>query len=272
MTDMQIVNDYLADLALTEHPLDADFLAQLQSRHVAKHTFNSVSAVLKHPLPLDIEHLFNKLIQKQFGGYCFEHNKLIFHVLKNLGFEVKLLLAKVVYNRDVEVPRTHRATLVTYQGTQYLLDVGFGPQGAIFPVKLVLDVPQQQGHMTYRISQNKAQEYCFDVLKNGEYFTLYTFDLNHYSEADCELSHFYSHKHPNAAFVNNLVVSKKTLDETHSLRNGEYHHSTASHTDITEIDNIEQLHQLLTGVFSLNIDEAISAYLFSKFAKPAQQS
>ncbi|MDK2595929.1 arylamine N-acetyltransferase family protein [Pseudoalteromonas obscura] len=272
MTDLQIVNEYLTDLGLSNHPLDESFLAQLQSRHVAKHTFNSVSAVLKQPLPLDIAHLLTKITKKQFGGYCFEHNKLAFHVLKHLGFDVKLLLAKVVYNRDVEVPRTHRATLVTYQGEQYLFDVGFGPQGAIYPLKLMLDVPQPQGYMTYRITQNQAQDYCFQVLKNGEFFTLYTFDLNYYSEADCELSHFYSHKHPNAAFVNNLVVSRKTLDETHSLRNGEYHHITPSQTEITKIVSAEQLHQLLQVQFSLNLDEAVCAYLFSKFSQPTQAS
>ncbi|KZN47481.1 hypothetical protein N474_12195 [Pseudoalteromonas luteoviolacea CPMOR-2] len=268
----QITEQYLAELGLQNAILDLEFLHQLQCRHVARYSFNSISVLLNQAMPLDVSHLFNKLIAKQNGGYCFEHNKLVFNVLQFLGFEVKLLLAKVVYNRDIDVPRTHRATLVTYEGIHYLLDVGFGPQGACYPIEFVLNTPQQQGNDIFQISQHKNGEYHFQVLKNGSFFTLYTFDLNDYTEPDCDLSHFYSHKHPDAAFVNNLVVSKKTPDEIYSLRNSQYHHITSLHTEITTIRSEKQLHQILNHVFGLNLDLAISAFLYRKFAKTAVQS
>ncbi|MBQ4813658.1 arylamine N-acetyltransferase [Pseudoalteromonas luteoviolacea] len=267
MNHTQITQQYLADLGLTNCPLDLEFLNQLQRKHIAKYSFNSISVLLNQPMPLDLPHLYNKLVAKQNGGYCFEHNKLVYIVLQHLGFKVKRLLAKVVYNRDIDVPRTHRATLITFEGADYLLDAGFGPQGAFYPLKLELDTPLQQGNETFQISQKNQQEYHFQVLKNGEFFTLYTFDLNNYTESDCDLSHFYSHKHPEAAFVKNLVVSRKTLNHIHSLRNGQYHHITHKHTEITPITCEKQLHQLLNQQFNLNLDIAVSTYLFSKFAK-----
>ncbi|KZN28815.1 hypothetical protein N480_08600 [Pseudoalteromonas luteoviolacea S2607] len=271
MNNVQIAQQYLTELGLTHRVLDLEFLNQLQRKHIAQYSFNSISVLLNRPMPLDIPHLFNKLITKQSGGYCFEHNKLVYTILQSLGFDVKLLLAKVVYNRDIDVPRTHRATLVTYEGADYLLDVGFGPQGAFYPLKLVLDTPQQQGSEIFQISLKNGTTYHFQVLKNGAFFTLYTFDLYNYTESDCDLSHFYSHKYPEAAFVKNLVVSRKTLDITHSLRNGQYHHITDKYTEITTITCEKQLHQLLNQQFNLNLDFAISTYLFRKFALPDSQ-
>ena len=48
-------------------------------------------------------------------------------MLQQLGFDVRLLLAKVVYKRDVDVARTHPVSLISLNGDDYLFDVGFGP-------------------------------------------------------------------------------------------------------------------------------------------------
>ena len=59
-------------------------------------------------------------------------------VLGELGFDARLLMAKVIYNRDVDVARTHRMTLLNLDGDDYIVDTGFGHFGARFPVKLQL--------------------------------------------------------------------------------------------------------------------------------------
>jgi len=265
MSKTQISESYLADLALNNNALNIEFINELQRKHIARYSFNNLAVVLGQELPLDAEALFNKIVTRQRGGYCFEHNKLVFTVLAELGFDVRLLLAKVIYNQDVEVARTHRITLLTLAGEDYIVDAGFGHLGAYFPVKIELGLVQQQADSQYRIIKNKKDEYCYQVLKDGDFFTLYTFDLYRYTEADCTLGHFYSHQHPNAAFVNNLVICRKFINEIKSLRNDEYHHIKNGITNTTKITSIEQLHQLLTEQYLLDIDIAISAFLFNKF-------
>lgn len=267
MNDLALAQAYLTDLNIIDTTRDIKFLNELQSKHIAQYSFNSLSVVLGQELPLDVDSLFNKIVQRRRGGYCFEHNKLVLNVLAALTFEVRLLLAKVVYNQDVEVARTHRVTLLTYDGNDYIVDTGFGHLGARFPVKVELGLVQDQGDAQYRIIKNRRDEYCYQVIKDGEFFTLYTFDLQHYTESDCLLAHFYSHKHPNAAFVNNLVVCRKFSNEIKSLRNGEYHHIKGDITNTTEIIDSKQLHQLLTEVYQLDIDVAISEFLFHKFVQ-----
>ena len=268
MTHSQVASAYLADLHIEKNELGVDFLNELQSKHIAQYSFNNLAVVLGQELPLDAESLFNKIVERRRGGYCFEHNKLVLTVLAELNFEVRLLLAKVIYNRDIEVARTHRVTLLTLAGEDYIIDAGFGHLGARFPVKIELGLVQEQGDAMYRIIKNVKGEYCYQVFKDDDFFTLYLFDLHHYTESDCILCHFYSHQHPNAAFVNNLVICRKFFNEIKSLRNNEYHHITNGKTQTTTITSIQQLHQLLTVVYELDVDIAISEFLFHKFVIP----
>ncbi len=270
MDRQSIVEGYLNDLGLSDTDLSSAkgrvrFLNELQSAHVARYTFNSLSVVIGNELPLDLPSLYEKIVVKRRGGYCFEHNKLIYNVLEELGFDVKLLLARVVYNRDLDTPRTHRVTLVSIDGEEYVVDGGFGHLGARLPVKLESGAEQLQGRERFRVVSKSSGEYCYQVMKEGDYFTLYTFDLGGYTEADCLVGHFFSHRHPSAAFVNNLVVSRKTDDRIYSLRNGEFHLITDADTLVTELTTHQQLHEKLTQVFELDVDVAISEFLFNKF-------
>jgi len=265
MSNSQIAQAYLSDLNIEKKSLDVTLLNEVQSKHIAQYSFNNLAVVLGQELPLDVESLFNKIVKRRRGGYCFEHNKLLLNVLSELGFEVRVLLAKVIYNRDVEVARTHRITLLTLAGDDYIVDAGFGHLGARFPVKIKLGLIQEQGDDQFRIIKNVKDEYCYQVFKDGDFFTLYTFDLHHYTESDCLLGHFYSHQHPNAAFVNNLVICRKFNNEIKSLRNDEFHHIKNGITKTTKVIDIKQLHLLLTDVYQLDIDIAISEFLFHKF-------
>ena len=52
-------------------------------------------------------------VAKSLGGdYYFEHNALMYEVLKSLGFNVRILIVKVLNNQDIDSPRTHRITLL----------------------------------------------------------------------------------------------------------------------------------------------------------------
>jgi len=263
-TIQHMANAYLAGLELSASA-DVEFLRDLQSKHIARYSFNSLAVVLGQDISLEVEAIFSKIVEKQRGGYCFEHNKLVLSVLEELGFDVRLLLAKVVYNRDVDVARTHRVTLLNLNGDDYIVDAGFGHFGARYPVKLELGLEQDQGDAVYRIVQNSKQDYCYQVFKEEAFFTLYTFNLHHYSEAECLPAHFYSHKSPDAAFVNNMVVCRKFYNDILSLRNSELFRISNSETVTTVITSAKQLHQILIETFELDLDSAVAEFLFSKF-------
>lgn len=257
---------YISDLALeAPHTLTLPFVAMLQTQHIARYTFNSLAAALREDISLELDDISQKLVTHGFGGYCFEHNKLTFELLKALGGDVKLTLARVLNNQDIKAPRTHRITLITLEDNTYLVDTGFGSNGPIAPLLLKTDLEQHAGIDTYRLIQKTASEYDLQILQSSGYFTLYRFDLADYSDADCTLGHFYSHKHPKAAFVNNLVLSTKTATKTTVLKNQHLTIKDASTEQNLTVETTAQLEDVIRGLFSINLAPEITEHLFDRF-------
>lgn len=265
MTREEMVATYLDKLGLSGQPVSIEFIQAMQSHHIAQFSFNSLAVVLGQDISLELADIFKKIVLDGRGGYCFEHNKLFYEVLSHLGVDVQIKMARVVYNKDIDVPRTHRISLMKLNGESYIVDAGFGHFGPRYPVRLELGEEQIQGGDVYRITASTHDRYCFQMLKDGAFFTLYTFDLNHYTDMDCLTGHFYSHKHPNAGFVNNLVISKKYSHEVISLRNHEVHRIVDHKSTVSVVDSEEMLHDVLSKTFELKIDRAVVSYLYNKF-------
>lgn len=278
--------DYLDDLNLSFNGPSVEFLQTMQAAHIKRYTFNNLSVILGQDMPLDSESVFEKIVRQGRGGYCFEHNKLSFDVLKDLGFNVRLLLGRVLYNEEKDVPRTHRVTLLTLGDKDYIVDMGFGHHCPRQPVELTPGKVQQIGNETFRIQrheladtrttdeqrQNPARrEYNLQIVKDGAFFTLYRFDLGAYTEADCLTGNFFTQRYPESGFVNNLVVCQKNEDRVISLRNHELHLFNGDQTDITRLSDAAHLHQLLNDTFKLETDHAVAEHLFVRFALPKLQ-
>ncbi len=240
-------------------------LSALQSSHAARYSFNNIAVLLGDPLPLDTSALFHKIITRNRGGYCFEHNKLFYDVLETLGFSCAITVARVLNNRTVDVPRTHRVTLLSLAGKRYLVDVGFGPNTPLAPLALCTAEPQRQGSTLYRIVQPSEGNYLLEMEKKGTWFSLYSFDLATYTEADCLCGHHYSSTHPQAVFCNNLVVARRDESVIRSLRNGSFHKSRDGVVEVRTIATAAQLSHLLQEEFQLQLRAEEVQGLFDRF-------
>jgi len=259
----EMVREYLETLSLHSRELDFAFLSDVVARHVATFAFSSVGCQLGKDLPLDFESLYQRLFIQRRGGYCFEQNGLLYGVLEELGFSPELFLARVIYNHDIHPGLTHRITMVEYEGRQYVLDVGFGPLGPRIPVPMS-EIESNDGEKIFRIEERRPGEYHMQVFKDGDFFSLYRFELARYSQADCELGHFYSHRHADATFVNHLVVSLIQEIETRSLRDLEYWVITKSGTRNQVISDSAQLRRILVGELGVQLTEDESRWLYEK--------
>ena len=263
MQNSEMVEGYLKHLDLVNRKLDFEFLRDVVARHVGTFAFSSVGCWLGDHLPLDFESLYQRIVVKRRGGYCFEHNGLLYAILEELGCSVTLYLARVIYNQDTHPGLTHRITVIEYEGERYVLDVGFGPLGPRIPVSMS-GVECQDGEKIFRIAEGRTGEYHMQVLKKGAFFSLYRFELVRYGQSDCELGHFYSHRHPDAAFVNNLVGALILENETRSLRNLEYWVTRKSGTRIQKFCSSEQLRQILVGALDIQVTQKEGDQLFEK--------
>ena len=131
----EIVKKYLAKLHINKDIQTIEDISNLMCIHQKTFPFSSLKVLLKKEISLNLEDIYDSLIEKKQGAYCFEHNKLFYKVLKELGFDVDFYLARVVNNTDDEVPQTHRFTLLNFENEKYLIDVGIGFRSPCIPVK-----------------------------------------------------------------------------------------------------------------------------------------
>lgn len=196
---------YLSKLGLTVQKPSLSYLNDIIASHQKTISFNNL-AVFYNPgkiLNLDLDPLFEKVVVRNEGGYCFENNKTFFYLLKELGFDVEAKSARVIYDKTGDVPRTHRTTVVTIEGKRYLTDVGFGKD--VPPEAIPVGLHQTSGHQVIE----KDGLYYHQLLKNDTTINLYTFDDGHYQESDFTLANYYTNTHPDSKFVKELIVSRK---------------------------------------------------------------
>lgn len=263
MERSEIVEKYLQILNLHGRDLDFTFLTDLVRRHVATFAFSSLGCQLGNDLPLDLTSLYQRIVIQRRGGYCFEQNGLLFEILEELGFSPELFLARVIYNKDTHPGLTHRLSLIEYGGEQYVLDVGFGYLGPSLPVPMS-GSDTHDGSRTFRIAEPSPGEYHMQVIKDGDYFSLYRFELARYGQADCELGHFYSHRHPEANFVNHLVASLIGEKEIRSLVDLKYWVIEESTTRTCDIRGPKELERILVDDLGIQVTGAESVQLHDK--------
>lgn len=267
MNNKQLINGYLKALDMDNQIFNIEDITKLMKTHVKTFPFSSLKVLLKEDISLELEDIYNDLVVKKRGGYCFEHNKLFYEVLKGLGFDVEYYLARVVNNTDNMVSQTHRFTLLNFEDEQYLIDVGIGFRTPAVPVKFGKENSINHLGTSFLVKEFKDSTYALQILQNDEIFIATRFDLNKCYESDFEMGHFYSYKNPCAVFVNNLVLSFITDNEIRSLRNSDYFKIYENLQEKIEISNLDKFQKILREDFNVSFeDEEISA-LYKNFVE-----
>ena len=253
------MKSYLDALHVEKVELTLEFIETLQKRHLASFSFNNMAVLLGKEISLHVEDIVQKIVVENRGGYCFEHNKLMYEVLKECGFNVRLIIGKVVNNQKLDSPRTHRITVVEFENRHYLVDVGFG----YVCINAPLDINSQAVHNGYRVVENKGI-YSLEIAMKEDFFRLYCFDLGKYDEADCAMGNFYSSNYPKAVFVNNTVFSLIKKGVTLSFRNNSYHKIRKEGEEVVKVTSALALYELLHQDFNIEVSHKEAEAIFRK--------
>jgi len=87
--------------------------------------FENLDIHLGRKLSLYPERIYDKIVTKKRGGFCYECNILFYELLSSLGFRVEYLSARMVQGRTVGAEYDHMALNVHLEN-DYLADVGNG--------------------------------------------------------------------------------------------------------------------------------------------------
>lgn len=133
---------------------DAATLRALHRAHVMAVPFENVDIVDGRGLRLTVPELFDKVVTRRRGGYCFELNGLFAALLRSLGFDVVMVAASGESSAGPGSDLDHLRLLVTDDAAQrWVVDVG---NGASWPAPLPLQDGAEidLGHAHVRVTRD----------------------------------------------------------------------------------------------------------------------
>ena len=201
------VNEYLARIAYggPREPT-AGVLRAVHRAHLYAVPFENLSIRRGDGVVLDESALFDKIVRRRRGGFCYELNGLFSALLQALGFRVVRVAGRVGVNG---IPFDHMALIVQLDDP-LLADVGFG-DSFLAPLRLASRDPQDGGDARrYRIAEMEDGGLLLSRERDGTWerqyaFTLETWPLSAYA-GGCR----YHSTSPQSTFTQKTVVSRAT--------------------------------------------------------------
>jgi N-hydroxyarylamine O-acetyltransferase len=190
----------------------AETLRALQVAHLQAAPFENLSIHAGQPIVLDDKSLFDKVVVRQRGGFCYELNGLFAALLRALGFQVAMLSAEVARADGTFSPAfDHMALLVTLD-ERWLADVGFGDSFRD-PLRLDERGEQPEGVRAFRIDVDGDYHLLLRRDGPGEpWQPQYRFTLQPYEYADYAAMCRFHQTSPDSHFTRQTVCSLATPD------------------------------------------------------------
>jgi N-hydroxyarylamine O-acetyltransferase len=227
----------------------AESLRALQVAHLLAVPFENLNIGMGWPIVLDQDALFEKIVMRRRGGFCYELNGLFAALLRALGFEVTMLSAGVaraaggfgpefdhltlLVTTDDRRPTTDdqrmkgrepelrtpnseirtnlQSAIYNLQSTIWLADVGFGDSFRE-PLRFEEDTEQQQGQRAYRIAREGEYLVLQQREGDGAWEPQYRFTPQPRRHAEFAEMCRYHQTSPESSFTRRRVCTRATPD------------------------------------------------------------
>lgn len=223
------VDRYLARLGYAgRRDPSLETLRALHRAHLLAVPFENLSIHAGEAIELDEAWLFDKIVGRGRGGFCYELNGLFAALLRALGFSVERLAARVYGGDGAEgIPFDHMTLRVRVDGDRdWLADVGFG-DCFIGPIPLEPGPTWVDERRSYRL-RAAGDELVLDEQRDGAWKPQYIFGLTPYALRDFEPGCHYHQTSPASHFTQRRVCSRLTDTGRITVSDGKL---TVTHAD-----------------------------------------
>ncbi|HVF90513.1 MAG TPA: arylamine N-acetyltransferase [Blastocatellia bacterium] len=189
--------------------LDDRTLRDLQLAHLLSVPFENLSIHAGEPILIQEGALFDKVVSRRRGGFCYELNGLFAALLRELGFNVSMLSAGVARPDGGFGPDFDHMTLMVLLEERWLVDVGFGDS---FREPLLIDSRDVQvfGDRSYRIDAVDDRLILMESRQGGEWKPQFRLTLKAYQYPDYEAMCRYHQTSPDSHFTQQRICSMAT--------------------------------------------------------------
>ncbi len=245
--------NYLCRIGIEQTDWAADLknLKFLQRQHLLNIPFENLDIHWKRPILLDDKSFYEKIIVEKRGGFCYELNGLFYELLREIGFQSKMISARVSDGKGgFGAEYDHLAIITQIGDKEYLVYVGFGKFTAE-PLQFILDVEQTDNNGVFSI--RKFDEIYFEVIRkeSGIWISEYVFttlkrDLTEFSKM-CR----FHQTSPESHFTQNKVCSLMTLGGRKTLTNSKFVETDAMAKTDKIINSEKEFNRILEREFNI---------------------
>lgn len=220
--------------------------------HVQHIPFENLDVLLGRGIDLDPAAIEQKLIRAHRGGYCFEQNTHLMHVLTALGFDVTPISARVRVDRprDFTPPRTHVFLRVELDGESWLVDVGVGGLSPTSALRLKYDEPQPTPHEARRLLREEGRVF-HQAFFADRWNDVAEFTLEPMPEIDRVIANWYTSTHPASRFKERLLVARATPTGRLTLLNRTFTRREEGRVESHVVSSPSELLDVLAEAFGL---------------------
>lgn len=238
----------LIRMHITQKPsCDLDGLNQLLFAQLTHIPFDSMDVWATGACPsLKLQDIYEKIVEKGRGGYCFELNTFFRSILNALGFDAYQAVAYILNPNGNPQPPAHNVVLCDLMGKRYFMDVGYG------------------GPVPYKAMELKEGSQHGFVLKKADLWYVYREKpeglqpLTAFQESPATINdliplNFYVSQRPDIHFRHVIHLNQRNADGSiYSLDGKEFKIHTKDGTTIREVQTIADVKEIIRDYFGID--------------------
>jgi N-hydroxyarylamine O-acetyltransferase len=171
------ISDYLHRIGYTgPHGPTATTLHDVHRAHLFTVPFENLDIGLGHKIICEERSFLRKIVDRRRGGFCYELNGAFAALLRELGFKVTLLSARVPRENGSNAPEFDHLALRVDLEEPWLVDVGFG-DSFLEPLRLEPGIEQEQDGRKFRITAQGGVRQVEQSGPRGDWKGQYCFTL-----------------------------------------------------------------------------------------------
>jgi N-hydroxyarylamine O-acetyltransferase len=185
-------------------------LRSLHAQHILSVPFENLDIHYGREITLEVSSIYRKVVEKRRGGFCYELNLLFHGLLRELGFESRIIAARIFDSQGLPGPAFDHMCLLVELEQLWLVDVGFGDL-FLQPVALQENAIQTDGRNYFKVEKMAFDGYVLLMSSgNADFCRKYTFSTQARIVSDFASLCQDKQTNPDSYFVRNKVRTRPT--------------------------------------------------------------
>lgn len=250
---------------LTELPdKNLEGLSLVMNAISASIPFENLDVHLGRKISLDRDSIETKLLKHNRGGYCYEINGLLYHLLKDWGLNPSLLGARTMLGYQGIRPITHMLLKLNLPEGAYLCDLGF--TGLCPAEPLPLDTANEN-LQNYRLKTGDRPGYTLEGKDaHDTWISLYSFEDRPLLEVDFLTANYYNNHSSDSICTQQVICAIQNEEKLIRLVQNTLKIRSRDGEEKVSIEDAGHLKEVLAQYFGIRLKAWETEVIFQKSA------